>query len=130
MFANSRVFVIENNAQDSVDVDITLNKKAFLSLFNGASFEELIENDEIEINGSIKTAQQLADLMALSSIDIEELVSQYTGDIIAYQLGKTLNVIKGKSIQDTGEIFENFKNELTTLLVAPSRSKIFKNKAS
>jgi ubiquinone biosynthesis protein UbiJ len=130
MFANSRVFVIENNAQDSVDVDITLNKKAFLSLFNGASFEELIENDEIEINGSIKTAQQLADLMALSSIDIEELVSQYTGDIIAYQLGKTLNVIKGKSIQDTGEILENFKNELTTLLVAPSRSKIFKNKAS
>ena len=130
MFANSRVFVIENNAQDSVDVDITLNKKAFLSLFNGASFEELIENDEIEINGSIKTAQQLADLMALSSIDIEELVSQYTGDIIAHQLGKTLNVIKGKSIQDTGEIFENFKNELTTLLVAPSRSKIFKNKAS
>ena len=130
MFANSRVFVIENNAQDSVDVDITLNKKAFLSLFNGASFEELIESDEIEINGSIKTAQQLADLMALSSIDIEELVSQYTGDIIAHQLGKTLNVIKGKSIQDTGEILENFKNELTTLLVAPSRSKIFKNKAS
>ena len=126
MFANSRVFVIEDN----VDVDITLNKKAFLSLFKGASFEELIENDEIEINGSIKTAQQLADLMALSSIDIEELVSQYTGDIIAHQLGKTLNVIKGKSIQDTGEIFENFKNELTTLLVAPSRSKIFKNKAS
>jgi hypothetical protein len=39
MFANSRVFVIENNEQDIVDVDITLNKKAFLSLFNGASFE-------------------------------------------------------------------------------------------
>ena len=49
--------------------------------------------DEIEINGSIKTAQQLADLMALSSIDIEELVSQYTGDIIAHQLGNDCVVL-------------------------------------
>ena len=80
MFSNSRVFVIENNGQEPVDVDISLNKTAFLSLFKGVSFEELIETDEIEINGSIKTAQQLADLMALSSIDMEELISQYTGD--------------------------------------------------
>ena len=130
MFTNSRVFVMEMHEQQKVDVDIKLNKTAFLSLFKGASFEELIESDEIDINGSVKTAQQLADLIALASIDVEELVSHYTGDIIAHQLGKTINVIKGKSIQDTGEIFENFKNELTTLLVAPSRSKIFKNKAS
>ena len=79
---NSRIFVIENSEQKNTNVDITLNKKAFLALFKGVSFEDLIESEDIEINGSIKTAQQLADLFALSSIDIEELISQYTGDII------------------------------------------------
>ena len=83
---NSRIFVIENSEQKNTNVDITLNKKAFLALFKGVSFEDLIESEDIEINGSIKTAQQLADLFALSSIDIEELISQYTGDIIAHKL--------------------------------------------
>ena len=128
MFSNSRVFVIENNGQEPVDVDISLNKTAFLSLFKGVSFEELIETDEIEINGSIKTAQQLANLMALSSIDIEELISQYTGDIIAHQLGKTLRAIKEKSVEGNLDIIESFKNELTTLLVAPGKSSIFKKR--
>ena len=128
MFSNSRVFVIANNGQEPVDVDISLNKTAFLSLFKGVSFEELIETDEIEINGSIKTAQQLADLMALSSIDMEELISQYTGDIIAHQLGKTLKAIKEKSVEGNLDIIESFKNELTTLLVAPGKSSIFKKR--
>jgi len=86
MFTNSRVFVMEMQDQQNINVDIKLNKTAFLSLFKGASFEELIESDEIDINGSVKTAQQLADLLALVSIDVEELVSNYTGGIIAHQL--------------------------------------------
>ena len=89
---NSRIFVIENSEQKNTNVDITLNKKAFLALFKGISFEDLIESEDIEINGSIKTAQQLADLFALSSIDIEELISQYTGDIIAHKLGQTIDL--------------------------------------
>ena len=88
---NSRIFVIENTENKDANVDITLNKNAFLSLFKGTSFEDLIESEDIEINGSIKTAQQLADLFALSSIDIEELISQYTGDVIAHQLGRTID---------------------------------------
>ena len=128
MFTNSRVFVMEIDDKNNVDVDIELNKTAFLSLFSGASFEELIESDEIEINGNIKTAQQLADLIALSSIDAEELVSHYTGDIIAHQLGKSIKLIKSKAGNDKVSIVETLKNDLTTLLVAPSRSRFFNNK--
>jgi len=128
MFTNSRVFVMEMHDQQNVDVDIKLNKTAFLSLFKGASFEELIESDEIDINGSIKTAQQLADLIALASIDVEELVSHYTGDIIAHQLGKSIKLVKGKSNKDKVNITETLKNDLTTLLVAPSRSRFFNKK--
>ena len=128
MFTNSRVFVMEMHDQQNVDVDIKLNKTAFLSLFKGASFEELIESDEIDINGSVKTAQQLADLLALASIDVEELVSHYTGDIIAHQLGKSIKLVKGKTNSDKVNIIETLKNDLTTLLVAPSRSRFFNKK--
>ena len=128
MFTNSRVFVMEMDEQQNVNVDIKLNKTAFLSLFKGASFEELIESDEIDINGSVKTAQQLADLIALASIDVEELVSHYTGDIIAHQLGKSIKLVKGKSTNDKVNIVETLKNDLTTLLVAPRRSRFFNNK--
>ena len=128
MFTNSRVFVMEMDDQQNFDVDIKLNQTAFLSLFKGASFEELIESDEIDINGSVKTAQQLADLIALASIDVEELVSHYTGDIIAHQLGKSIKLIKTKTNNDQVNIIETLKNDLTTLLVAPSRSRFFNNK--
>ena len=128
MFTNSRVFVMEMHEQQKVDVDIKLNKTAFLSLFKGASFEELIESDEIDINGSVKTAQQLADLLALASIDVEELVSHYTGDIIAHQLEKSIKLVKGKTNSDKVNIIETLKNDLTTLLVAPSRSRFFNKK--
>ena len=127
---NSRIFVIENSEQKNTNVDITLNKKAFLALFKGVSFEDLIESEDIEINGSIKTAQQLADLFALSSIDIEELISQYTGDIIAHKLGQTIDRIKGSSSQEKDSFVENLKNEFTTLLIAPRRSKFFKKARS
>jgi len=128
MFTNSRVFVMEMQDQQNINVDIKLNKTAFLSLFKGASFEELIESDEIDINGSVKTAQQLADLLALASIDVEELVSHYTGDIIAHQLGKSIKLVKGKTNSDKVNIIETLKNDLTTLLVAPSRSRFFNKK--
>jgi len=128
MFTNSRVFVMEMHDQQNVDVDIKLNKTAFLSLFKGASFEALIESDAIDINGSVKTAQQLADLLALASIDVEELVSHYTGDIIAHQLGKSIKLVKGKTNSDKVNIIETLKNDLTTLLVAPSRSRFFNKK--
>jgi ubiquinone biosynthesis protein UbiJ len=107
-----------------------MNKASFLSLFKGASLEDLIEKEDIEINGSIKTAQQLADLLASSSIDIEELISQYTGDIIAHQIGRSFKQIKNLSLSSDGSIIDNLKDELTTILIAPGRSKIFKGRAS
>ena len=75
---NSRIFVIENLENKKTNVSIVMNESAFFSMFKGSTMEDLIEQEAIEINGSIKTAQQLADLLASSSIDIEELVSQYT----------------------------------------------------
>ena len=127
---NARIFVINNTQNEKTDVEIRMNKVSFLSLFKGVALEDLIEKEDIEINGSIKTAQQLADLLASSSIDIEELISQYTGDIIAHQVGQSFKQIKNMSFKNDGSIIDTLKEELTTLLIAPSRSTIFKSRAS
>ena len=96
---NTRIFVINNTQNKKTDVEIRMNKESFLSLFKGVTLEDLIEKEDIEINGSIKTAQKLADLLASSSIDIEELISQYTGDIIAHQVGQSFKQIKNMSLK-------------------------------
>ena len=127
---NSRIFVINNTENKRTDVEIRMNKASFLSLFNGVPLEDLIEKEDIEINGSIKTAQQLADLLASSSVDIEELISQYTGDIIAHQVGRSFKHIKNMSLKNDGSIIDTLKEELTTLFVAPSRSTIFKGRST
>ena len=90
--------------------------------------EELIENEDIEINGSVNTAQQLASLLSSSSIDIEELISQYTGDIVAHQLGQAFRQIKKATIKNDSSIISTLKDEITTALIAPSRSKFFKGR--
>lgn len=121
---NSRIYVLEAQQQGS-DVDITLNRSAFLSLFNGKDLKELLANDEVAISGNVKVAQTLSDLFAETAIDIEELVSQYTGDIVAHQLGKVIRFAKKRPDDSLNDIVKTLKDDLATLLVAPSRSRFF-----
>ena len=72
----------------------------------------------------------LADLLVSSSIDIEELISQYTGDIVAHQLGRAFRQLKEASLKNDGSIINNLKDEITTTLIAPSRSRFFKRRVS
>ncbi|MGE4593952.1 MAG: SCP2 sterol-binding domain-containing protein [Gammaproteobacteria bacterium] len=121
---NSRIYVLEAQ-QQSPDVDITLNRLAFLSLFKGKELKDLLANDEVVINGNVKVAQTLSDLFAETSIDVEELISQYTGDIVAHQLGKVIRFAKKRPDDNLNDIVETLKDDLSTLLVAPSRSRFF-----
>ena len=125
---NSRIFVIDSPQHKKVDVSLITNNASFLAIFKGASLEELLENEDIEINGSVNTAQQLASLLSSSSIDIEELISQYTGDIVAHQLGQAFRQIKKATIKNDSSIISALKDEITTALIAPSRSKFFKGR--
>ena len=125
---NSRIFVIERLQNKKTDVSIVMNKTSFLAMFEGSTLEELLEAEDIEINGSVNTAQQLANLLASSSIDIEELISQYTGDIVAHKIGQAFRQFKEPSISNHGSVISNIKDEITTAIVAPSRSKLFKGR--
>jgi len=120
--SNARIYVLK--VQQHSDVDITLNKTAFLSLLKGAELRDLITNDEVLIHGNVKVAQALSDLFAEASIDIEELVSHHTGDIVARQLGKLIRFAK-KCPNNLIGIVETMKNDFSTFLITPSRSRFF-----
>jgi ubiquinone biosynthesis protein UbiJ len=121
---NSRIYVLEAQ-QQSPDVDITLNRSAFLSLFKGKELKDLLDNDEVIISGNVKVAQALSDLFAETSIDVEELVSQYTGDIVAHQLGRAIRFAKKRPGDNVNDIVETMKDDLSILLINPSRSRFF-----
>lgn len=120
--SNARIYVLK--AQLHSDVDITLNKTAFLSLLRGAELRDLITNEEVLIHGNVKVAQALSDLFAEASIDIEELISHHTGDIVARQLGKVIRFAK-KYPNNLIGIVETMKDDFSTLLITPSHSRFF-----
>ena len=119
---NDRIFVTTDTSIGA-DVDIKLKSSVFLALFQGEDLTELLRQDKIVIHGDVKTAQLLVDLLQQLDIDLEEALSKYTGDIIAHQVGKM-----AKKFKTSDNPLEALKNELTTLLVAPSKSSLFKNK--
>ena len=129
VFTNSRVFVIKSKEVDNVDVAIKLNKDAFLSLLGGTSLDELLDNEEVIVNGNVKVAKKLSEMLAISSQDIEEAISHYTGDIVAHQIGKAVRLTKDKIASSTTSPIESIKDELSTILIAPSRSHFISKKA-
>ena len=121
---NNRIFVTtDTNA--GADVDIKLKSNVFLALFQGEDLTELLRQDKIIIHGDVKTAQLLVDLLQQIDIDFEEVLSKYTGDVVAHQVGKL-----AKKFKASDNPLEAIKNELATLFVAPSESTLFKNKRS
>ncbi len=119
---NNRIFVTTDTSTGA-DVDIKLKSSAFLALFQGKDLTELLRQDKIIIHGDVKTAQLLVDLLQQIDIDLEELLSKYTGDIVAHQVGKL-----AKNFKKSKNPIEELKNELATLLITPSKSNLFKNK--
>ncbi|HIM95128.1 MAG TPA: hypothetical protein EYM53_00735 [Gammaproteobacteria bacterium] len=121
---NDRIFVT-TDISAGADVDIKLKSSVFLALFQGEDLTELLRQDKIIIHGDVKTAQLLVDLLQQIDIDFEEVLSKYTGDIVAHQIGKL-----AKSFKASDNPLERLKDELTALLITPKKSKPFKNKGA
>ena len=119
---NNRIFV---TTQDDItaDVDVKLHARVFLALIQGENLTDLLRQDKIKIHGDVKTVQLLVDLLQKIDIDLEEMLAKHTGDIVAHQLGKV-----AKNLSKSTNPIDSFKDELTTLLIAPSASSFFKNK--
>ena len=122
---NDRIFVISDTDRNS-DVDISLRAGVFFALFKGDDLTELLRQDKIVIHGDVKTAQLLVDLLQSVDIDLEEVLSQYTGDIVAHKAGKIAKNFK-KIAQNSSNPLDAIKDSLSALLITPTVSKLYKN---
>lgn len=66
--------------------------------------------DDVTITGNLDLGQDVIDLFDRLEIDWEEIISRYTGDVTAYQLGRIAKGIK-KTIQQTHANFLQNVNE-------------------
>lgn len=79
--------VINNQNIEKIDAELKGSSVAFIKkgLISGSSAATAIK--DIEVVGDVEVGQHLNKLMSDLEIDWEELLSQYTGDVLAYQIG-------------------------------------------
>lgn len=119
---NNRIFVTTDTNR-TADVGVKLQVAVFLALLQGEYLVELLKQDKIVIHGDVKTAQLLVDLLQQVELDLEELLSTWTGDIVAHQVGKL-----AKKFKSSDNPIASIKNGITNFLIVPSKSELFKNK--
>lgn len=112
---NARIFVSSDTTK-APDVDIKLQLESFLALLRGQDLTDLLKQDKIVIHGDVKMAQLLVDLFQQVGFDFEEVLSKYTGDIVAHQVGKSV-----KKFKDIESPLDAIKDKAVNLFVAPKR---------
>lgn len=67
-----------------VDCQLALNLSVLSELRQQANLTQLIKADKLSLEGDIQLAQQFSALLSGLKPDVEEKLSQYTGDIVAH----------------------------------------------
>ena len=123
---DNKIYVLSSPI-DKTDVDIKLKEEVFLSLFKGEDVKQLLREDKIVINGDVKTAQLIVDLLEQTNIDPEEVLAKYTGDIVAHEIGKIAKKIK-ESAKNAQSPIDAIKDTVANFLIQPTKSDLYKNK--
>ncbi|CCE25205.1 Sterol-binding domain protein [Methylotuvimicrobium alcaliphilum 20Z] len=85
--------------------------------FGAKGLGSTLFNDSIEISGDNEVGNAFINLFEKIDIDLEEILSRYTGDIIAHRIGRFFRT--GQSW--TGDILESFRLNLTEFLQEEAR---------
>ncbi len=78
----------ETNNDVEADVEISISLKILPEFLIGADQDKLIKNGGIEIKGDAHIASVFQNTLREIEIDWEEIISKYTGDAVAYQIGR------------------------------------------
>ena len=98
-FIGSTVILMDTFDRDA-DASITGTPVALLS----AGFTGRANSSDIQLSGDLQIAQAFEKLLNNLEIDWEEMLSQYTGDAIAFQLGETARGLR-QWVQQSGNAF-------------------------
>ena len=96
-----------------VDTVIESNPMGFirLSLLPSSKVRSLF-NDQIKLTGNIEVGQQVKELFDDLDIDWEGHLSQFTGDVVAHQVGRLFR----KGHQMTNQLSESFHHSMTEFI--------------
>ncbi|GAB3532114.1 ubiquinone biosynthesis accessory factor UbiJ [Photobacterium alginatilyticum] len=72
--------------EGEVDCELALNLTVLPELRQQANLTQMIKADKLALEGDIQLAQQFSALLSGLKPDVEEKLSQYTGDIVAHTL--------------------------------------------
>jgi len=119
--ASRRIEVLSNYEGD-VSVALTLGIDTLVALKNKQSISELIKQDKLIIDGDIKVLQQFADLLTTLDIDWAEIMSQYTGDVVAHrasqQARKIADAVSTQTQRTKNHLADYIKHE-AKLTISP-----------
>ena len=92
----------EIDSDVEADVEISISLKILPEFLMGADQDKLIKNGGIEIKGDAHIASVFQNTLREIEIDWEEMVSKYTGDAVAYQIGRGAKAVHsfGRSLRD------------------------------
>jgi ubiquinone biosynthesis protein UbiJ len=94
------VLAIEPEASSEVDCSIELSLATLKLLQDSSQITALIQQGQLKLHGDIAVAQQFSQLMKNISIDWEEQLSKYTGDVLAHTFFSVNSAIKDKFLRD------------------------------
>ncbi|AAW84542.1 conserved protein [Aliivibrio fischeri ES114] len=85
VFSHLQVDIL-SRFEGSVDCYLALNLSVLPQLRDQNNITQLIKQDKLVLEGDLKLAQQFSALLEELKPDVEEKLSQYTGDIVAHTL--------------------------------------------
>jgi len=94
-FEGTRISLSRQAPRETVHVSVRGTPLALLGMVRKENRQQALASREVEIIGDLGLAQQIQGLLAELHLDWEELLSHYTGDILAHQLG---NAARGLSV--------------------------------
>ncbi len=68
------------------DCQLSLNLSVLPQLQQQSQITRLIKQDKLDVEGDLQLAQQFAELLKALKPDWEELLSKYTGDVVAHTI--------------------------------------------
>lgn len=85
----------------------------------GTTSDASVMGEDIEMSGDLDVGRQFRDLLAKVDIDWEEILSRYTGDIVAHKIGNVVRLLNswGKNTveslrKDVGEYLQEESRQL------------------
>ncbi|PSV29396.1 SCP2 domain-containing protein [Photobacterium sp. GB-72] len=76
--------------EGEVDCQLALNLTVLPELRQQANLTQLIKADKLALDGDLQLAQHFSTLLSGLKPDVEEKLSQYTGDVVAHTLASSV----------------------------------------